>query len=663
MNGKRKTKIPKLGSPAQARPTPRLDPITNPLASAEDFLAQSPSPLTAEQVIFKPTEARFFKPSVKPIPAPNSKPEPLLTSTATQPVHHPSQIWKYPTLSEPLSGDPETNFLYDRVIEINGMPFQRRSDCKYKFSYYKCVDEIDCIRNASPIEREKFPLMNEMNYFRNLVLYDLWFFVYFVMKNPLANHPFIVEACKEVENETEDSLEVWARDHLKTTIISVGRQAQKVLNDPEKRIGLFSASRPLAIRIQNVIKSLFESEFLIRCFPDILWQDASKEAPKWSESPEGGLIVKRKGVYKEATISSWGLMEGMPTGDHYTDILMDDIITQDYQTPEIIEKVCNNFDMAENIGTRDRQITVVGTFYRHDDPLVYIMNKVDVETGAKVFKVRKKTATIDGTFSGPSAFLPEKALKRKRNGNVYFYMCQQLLDPTPRGKEKLNRDHLITVKKEELPTKLYKFMLVDGAGDVGRRKDRTADAWAMMVVGVEPYRDDHGISRIYILDLVIEDMELVKAQQMAVDMYCRNGRILKLAIEKVGMSTTEIHLCGALRAKKRFVSLESGNLQILNPGGRSKQYRIESALSWPLSNGKIHILDSVPVQHSERLRMEMEKFPAWKDDGLDGLSYVYDLLKTYRFGDVPADEKPESFYDRAFRQAQERANKYGWIAV
>lgn len=570
-----------------------------------------------------------------------------------------TNVWSYET---PL--EQPTNFtLEERVIEINGVKFQKRSDCIYKYDYYKIIDRIAKVNAYTKEERLKKPLENELNFYRNLVQDDLWFFVYFVMKNSLANHPFIVEACKEVESETGDVLDVWARDHLKTTIISVARNCQKVLNDPEKRIGIFSAVRPLAVKIQNLIKNLFESEFLVRSFPDILYADPRKDAEKWTEAPEGGLIVKRKGFYKEATISCWGLVEGMPTGDHYTDMTFDDIVTQDLQSPEIMQKVCDNFDMAENVGTRDRQINVIGTFYRHDDPLVYIMNKTDPQTGQKMFKLRKKAATIDGTFAGASAFLPERALAKKRAGKIYFFFCQQLLDPTPRGQEKLNRDHLIVVKKSELPLNLYKFMIIDGSGDVGRRQDRPADAWAMMVIGVEPYRDDSGMSRVYILDLLIQEMDLAQAQKAAVDMYCRNGRILKLGIEKVGMSTTEIHICAALRAKKRFLSVESGNLVILKPGGRSKEFRIESALSLPFKNGKIHILDSIGRSNSERLMLEMEKFPAWHDDGLDGLSYAYDIIKDYRFGEVPKEEKKETAYDAAFRKAKERSGNGTWIVV
>lgn len=571
-----------------------------------------------------------------------------------------STSWSYETPLEPPES-PHT--LNERVITFNDFPFQARSDCNYHFNYYTWFDRIERTKTFSLATRKKYPLENDINLLRNLMQKDLWFFVYFAMKNPLANHPFIVEACKEIQNEMGDSLEVWARDHLKTTIISVGRTCQKVLNDPEKRIGIFSAVRPLAVKIQNLIKNLFESEFLIQSFFDILYTNAQKEAPKWTESPEGGLIVKRKGFYLEPTISSWGLVEGQPVGSHFTDLIFDDIVTVDTMNPEIMMKVSDNFDMAENLGTRDRQITVVGTYYRHDDPLVYITNKHDPMTNEPMFKLRKKPATIDGTFAGPSAFLPEKTLAKKRAGKIWFFYCQQLLNPTPRGMEKLNRDHLQKVTKQQLPTRLYKFMLIDGAGDVGRRQDRKADAWAMMVVGVEPYRDDNGASRIYILDMLIEEMDLVQAQQAAVDMYCRNGRILKLGIEKVGMSTTEIHICAALRAKRRHLSVQSGNLVILKPGSRSKDFRIESALAWPLKNGKLHILDSIPQAQDERLRLEMEKFPAFHDDGLDALSYAYDIIKDYRFGELPTDAPKENAYDAAFRKARERNTGRGWLSV
>lgn len=598
---------------------------------------------------------------VVPIPAPLAP----LPYKLKVPDHYIHTNWQYDTV---LEQPPEGVLLHERVVEINGMKWQARNDCQYKTNIYKWVDRVIRANNLTRKEQIAEPLENEFNLWRNLLQDDLFSFVYFAMKNPLANHPFIVNACREIQDTHGDSLQAWARDHLKTTIISVGRSCQKVLNDPERRIGIFSATRPLAVKIQSMIKALFESKFLKACFPDILYEDPYKDAEKWSEAPEGGLIVRRNGFYKEPTISSWGLVEGMPTGFHFTDMVFDDIVTQDLLQPEVTGKVTENFEMAQNLGTRDCQVTVVGTFYRHDDALVNISQLTDPETGKKIFPLNKKPATLDGSVNGKSAFLPESTLAKKRAGRIYIFYCQQLLDPSPRGMEKLNKDHLIVVKRKAIPDNLYKFMLIDGSGDKGKRRDgRDPDPWAMMVVGVEPYRDEIGLSNLYILDLLIRRMDLYVAQQEAVDMYCRNGRILKLAIEKVGMSTTEVHIVSALRKRGRYLSVEQGNLHILHPSGRPKEYRIESALSWPLKNGKIRILDTVPAGDMETLKLEMEKFPVFNDDGLDGLSYVYDLLKEYRFGDregeVNEEEKNRDKWERAFQKSRERGNRSGWIAV
>lgn len=572
--------------------------------------------------------------------------------------------WSYPTVVEPPDAGHDF-LLHERVISINGMPFQKRSDCKYKFDYYALMDEIEELESWTPEQRKAEPLRNEINFYRNYCQDDLWFFVYFVMKNPLANHPFIVNACREIEEETGNTLEVWARDHLKTTIISAGRQIQKVLNDPERRVAILSAVRPLAVKIQNLIKRVLESKFLVQCFPDILYVDARKEAEKWTEAPEGGLIVKRQGFYKEPTFGSFGLIEGMPTGDHYTDIVCDDIINQDLQSPEIMERVCENFILLESIATRDAQTTVVGTYYRNDDPLIFIGNLTDPESGKKLFKIRKRPATHDGTRKGRSVFLPEKKLARLRAGKPYLFACQQLLNPTPKGDEKLNPDDLIKVSKRDLPQNLYRFMLIDGSGDKGRRQDREADPWAFVVIGVNPFIDDTGLSDIYILDLVIKRMDLATAQRTAVDVYCRNGRILKLGVEKVGASTTEIHICNALKARRKFVSLERKNLEILRPGSRSKEYRIESSLAWPLKNGKIHYLDTIEEESVQHLKTEMEKFPAWHEDGLDALSYGYDIIKAYRFGrqDSDEEEKKSDRWDDAFERAKVMNAGRGFMSV
>jgi hypothetical protein len=85
------------------------------------------------------------------------------------------------------------------IIDVNGMKFQRRSDCNYFLDYEKLVQQASYFDTLTRDERLANPQMNSLNVYRNLIQQDLWFFVYFLMKNPLANHPFIFESFKEVQ--------------------------------------------------------------------------------------------------------------------------------------------------------------------------------------------------------------------------------------------------------------------------------------------------------------------------------------------------------------------------------------------------------------------------------------------------------------------------------
>ncbi len=240
------------------------------------------------------------------------------------------------------------------------------------------------------------------------------------------------------------------------------------------------------------------------------------------------------------------------------------------------------------------------------------------------------------------------------------FNSQQLLNPSPLDEASLNPKYLIEVEPFEIPKRLYRFLLIDPAG-TKIRKDRKGDCWSFLVCGVEPYRDDLGASDVYILDIVTEEFTHADAMDEIVDMYMRNGRIQAVAVEKVGASSAEIHISNALRAKGKHLSIKSKTLIILSPAGRKKEYRIEANLSWPLQNSKIHLAKTIPMKYRERLKVEMEKFPYFHDDTIDALSYLYDLIKDYKFGVRPKAD--EDFDPYAPRPSDNLGNIDGWMVV
>jgi predicted phage terminase large subunit-like protein len=174
-------------------------------------------------------------------------------------------------------------------------------------------------------------------------------------------------------------------------------------------------------------------------------------------------------------------------------------------------------------------------------------------------------------------------------------------------------------------------MVIDHAGLKNKDKWRQ-DAWAIWVVGMQRNIQDHGSFNIYILDGLIARLRHEELPRSVVNLYTRNMPIRLVGVEKVGASSAEIHVSNALRSKGHVVTIENGRMRAIHPKG-SKTMRIES-LAVPLYNGAIFMVDSIQEETRSTLREEMEKFPAWHDDGLDALAMGYELFKDPQFSQV-----------------------------
>jgi hypothetical protein len=504
-----------------------------------------------------------------------------------------------------------------RTISIADVEFTPLEGVNYAHDYVKAAKQISEGVDARSV-------------CRGLILNDLFFIIYFVTgetskENQRANHPFIVKMCQEIENGPKTrTLDVWARSHLKSSIITVAETVQYHLKHPHHCTCIFSYKKPASEKFLNAIRNIYKTPIMRACFPDVLYDNPDAESPSWSL--ENGITVKRKNQARpQKTVQASGLVEGMLVGDHFERRVYDDIETQDTaMNADQMDKCYAQFDMSINLGTgADTDIErVIGTYYSHMGTVVRIRDKEDIH-GKKMYHPRIVPATEDGTMNGKPVFLSQKVLDEKKKD--LSFNSQQLCDPTPVGIRKLDSSLLKDIDCKEIPSNLYKFMLVDPAGD-------GEDNWGLMVLGVEPEVDELGASNIYILDAVIDSLGEVTGVEEAVRMYLRNGIIEQMGVEKVGLSTTEVHIANALAKHQRRISLPDKTLVLLKPAGRNKHRRIEAALTWPLFNGKIHISSLVPEAYRQRLKEELDEFPYGKhEDGIDILSYIYDMLKDFGF--------------------------------
>uniref|UniRef100_B8DK98 Phage uncharacterized protein-like protein n=1 Tax=Nitratidesulfovibrio vulgaris (strain DSM 19637 / Miyazaki F) TaxID=883 RepID=B8DK98_NITV9 len=179
---------------------------------------------------------------------------------------------------------------------------------------------------------------------------DLFYLLTRLMNRTDMDRDWLFERCREVQAAPDGHLDLWAREHYKSTIITFGQTVRDILNDPEITVGIFSHSRPVAKDFLGQIKHEFEhNDLLKRLYPDVLWAAPRRQAPVWSL--DKGIVVRRRGNPKEATVEAWGLVDGQPTGKHFRLLVYDDVVTRDsVTTPEMIAKVTECWALSLNLG-------------------------------------------------------------------------------------------------------------------------------------------------------------------------------------------------------------------------------------------------------------------------------------------------------------------------
>ena len=351
-----------------------------------------------------------------------------------------------------------------------------------------------------------------------MVRNDLFFLGYFIFGIKRLNHPWIVERIKMVEAKHTDTVDLWAREHFKSTIITFLLTIQDILKNPEERIAIFSFQRSIAKGFLRQIKQAFENNDLLKiCFDDVLWPNPAKQASKWSE--DDGIIVKRKGTHKEATLEAWGLIDGMPTSKHFSIRVYDDLVTEvSVTTPEQVQKVKNAFALSHGLGDTGGQIRIIGTTYHYSD--LYS----DLVRQEEDYVIRVHPAEVGDK---PVLMTREELDKKRRLMGSYIYSAQMLLNPVS------PEDQVFKLADMRhygaLPDILFSFILVDPAS----KKKKYSDFSVFFVVGVDASKN------YFILDVIRDKLNLTERWDALSSLVVQYG-IKFVGYEEYGMmSDTE----------------------------------------------------------------------------------------------------------------------------
>ncbi len=473
---------------------------------------------------------------------------------------------------------------------------------------------------------------------RRLCKEDLFFLLTIAFKRKDINKDWLYERTREVENKPNGHLDLWAREHYKSTIITYGHSIKDILNNPETTIGIFSHTRPIAKDFLKQIKIEFETnDFLKNLFPEILYKNPESESPGWSL--DNGIIVKRKTNPKEATVSAWGLVDGQPTSKHFSILLYDDVVTREsVTTPEQIKKVTDAWELSLNLGSNQGVKRHIGTRYHSQDTY-----KVMMDRGSVIPRIYP--ATDNGKMDGEPVFLSKELLTEKRRDmGPYTFGTQMLQDPVA--------DKTMGFKKEWLkhyenlgPTnKMNVYITVDAAS-----KKKAGSDWTVMEV--------HGLAadqNYYLIKAVRDRMNLTDRTNKLFELVSEFNPIA-VGYEQYGMQADIEHIEYVMEERKyRFKIVELGGsmaqedrIKRLVPIFEQHRYWMPKFLYYVDYEGKR--VDYV----AEFINNEYLSFPvSFHDDMLDCRARILDPKLDAKFPKVAAPQV----------QNQNRGGVGGWMA-
>ncbi len=227
------------------------------------------------------------------------------------------------------------------------------------------------------------------------------------------------------------------RGGLKTSLLTVARNVQRILKNPQIRILIASNKSDNADAMLAEIKNHLLNPILLWLFPEILWPDPERQAEKWTTSQITVRVKRRKGA---ATVETIG-MEGEITSKHYEHLTFDDLVGEkNSQTRDQVLATRDWWKKSQGLAMPSSTQDIIGTPWHPEDLYLYLQTERD--KNAMPLGVYKEPCWVPDEEHGTEvpghgkvrATLPEmwpipKLLEVRRVQGSAIFAAQRLLDP------------------------------------------------------------------------------------------------------------------------------------------------------------------------------------------------------------------------------------------
>ncbi len=413
---------------------------------------------------------------------------------------------------------------------------------------------------ADTPEEQQIPM------YRALCRNDLYFLLRHGLGRADIEKEWLFERCVEVQKDPNGMLDLWSREHYKSTIITIGKTIQDILashgDDPihkrEFTFGIFSHTRPIAKAFLRLIKREFEGNPRLReWFPDILYENPQRESPKWSE--DDGIIVKRNSNPNEATVEAHGVVDGQPISKHFVGLIYDDVVTRDsVNTTDMINKTTEYLELSYALGAEGGFKRFIGTRYHFNDTYKVLMDR-------KTVKPRIYPATHNGELDGTPVLMAKESLaERRRDMGEYTFSCQMLQNPVADSSQGFKREWIKYYDKLSLKN-LNIYIVIDSANTKRKKSDYSA-GW---VIGLGPDRN------MYVIDIVRDKLNLTERTDLLFNWH------RKYKPHRKGVRYEKYGLMGDVDHIRSIMEYENYRFDIIEVAGpQSKEDRIRRLIPY-----------------------------------------------------------------------------------
>lgn len=461
---------------------------------------------------------------------------------------------------------------------------------------------------------------------------------------------YVYNFCRGHELESWGYVDLAARYHCKSLVVTYAHTVQELLRNPEWTQCIFSFKGNLAKAFLMQVKTELEvNDELKTYFDDVLYWNPERESPKWSENE--GLCVKRKGNPREMSLEAVGLIDGQATGKHFNALRFDDAIEKTCGgSQHYMEKAEEAMRLAiGGLGTHDKVYGAVGTRWK-------LFDAYENLSKGGLFKIRRTEATSDNTRSGEPKYLTDEEWKQSQlEFTSYQFSCQMLNDPQADSAKNFQMDWLQFYKELGNWRTMNRYILVDPA--TSKKKD--SDFTAMIVMGLA--RDGN----YYVLDVVHDRLSL----------YERVDKLFKLVSKweikgkgKVGYE--RYGMMADIEAIKARQAIDMDYWEVVELGGKTaKEDRIEKLM--PIfQKQKLYLPQKFIYTNWEKENVDIVRyFIDWEylpfpngahDDLLDAMARIVDeKLGAYFPEGTIHKTKEREWYDNFF----EEDNPTTWLSM